>query len=209
MDIIAVGFIELDKFIRIMFINIVGIFTPGASMALLVNNSIIHGRTAGLMTAMGLTIGVVIHLAIIVLGIMSAMNNDSFIEPLKILGCLYLIFLGCSKIKNANKSKTIINKNSKSHIYNAKAILTGFLISVTNPSLLFFFSSIYIIILEKNSILKVLIFYGICITLVTIVCLSTIAVAASYFNLSNKARFLFERTIGIVLIGFGISFYVI
>ena len=123
---------------------------PGASIALLLRHSIGHGKKYGIATALGLTLGDTIHILLIIFGLTSIiLTNFISLNTFKTLGAIYFIYLGCKTIKSQNTSPVPI-KNKSSYKTIRVSFIEGLLTSVTNPSVLLFFSSMFLIIMEDN-----------------------------------------------------------
>ena len=56
-------------FIAYAGINIAATLSPGPAFAMTVRNATIHGRSAGIMTSIGLGLGVGIHMILVLTGI--------------------------------------------------------------------------------------------------------------------------------------------
>lgn len=115
------------------------ILIPGTGVTYTISTGITKGKRASIFAALGCTMGIIPHLcASIALSsfIMKINNNTFFI--LKLIGAIYLLYLGIGMIK----SKTSFElANSETNEKAGTIIRSGILINLLNPKLtLFFFS---------------------------------------------------------------------
>jgi threonine/homoserine/homoserine lactone efflux protein len=115
------------------------ILIPGTGVTYTISTGITKGKRASIFAALGCTIGIIPHLCIsIALSsfIIKMSTNTFFI--LKLIGALYLLYLGIGMVR----SKTSFDlANNKSAEKVSTIIRSGILINLLNPKLtLFFFS---------------------------------------------------------------------
>ena len=76
-----------------------GVISPGADFSVVVKNSLTKGRKEGLLTALGIATGVLVHLTYSILGLgLLIGDNPPIIHWIKICGGSYLIYLGIRSI---------------------------------------------------------------------------------------------------------------
>jgi len=124
---------------QLVLVCLLGAMSPGPSLAVVIRNSIIYNRIAGISTAIGHGLGMSLYasIAIIGLGIIlkSFLNLFIFIQ---ILGSIFLFSLG---ILFFLKSSVKIKTNQKT--FNTNTFLHGFLIAILNPKILIWFTAIF------------------------------------------------------------------
>lgn len=80
--------------------------TPGATTMLITRNVITHGHKAGFIVVLGGCIGVFFHATFSALGLsLILVQSAKLFEIMKLLGALYLIFLGGQSIRHALRQK--------------------------------------------------------------------------------------------------------
>jgi len=80
--------------------------TPGATTMLITRNVIAHGHKAGFIVVLGGCIGVFFHATLSALGLSFILVQSArLFETIKLLGALYLIFLGGQSIRRALRQK--------------------------------------------------------------------------------------------------------
>jgi threonine/homoserine/homoserine lactone efflux protein len=67
---------------------------PGPSIALIIKNGILYSRSASIKACFGTVLGTALQSAVILIGLTIGDNNSVFLKTIKVLGSLYLIYLG-------------------------------------------------------------------------------------------------------------------
>ena len=128
--------IALDIFLAFVAATALLMVIPGPNVALIVANSVAHGTRFGLLTVAGTASGVVVQLALTVLGASAALDflAASF-DWLRWAGVAYLIWLGVAAWRAPPVDLTQVQPQARS----AQAIyLRGLLVCLTNPKTLLF-----------------------------------------------------------------------
>ena len=121
------------------YIVIVSIFVvvPGPSVLLTVARSISSGTRAGLMTALGIAAGDVVHTTLAVLGVSAILMASALaFAIMKYMGAAYLVYLG---LKALLQDSSAIELPSGQQAFGQKAFVQGFLCEVLNPKSALFF----------------------------------------------------------------------
>lgn len=113
--------------------------TPGSDTLYILGRSISQGKKAGLLSALGISTGALVHTIFAALGlsIILAQSATAF-NIVKYLGALYLIYLGIKAMtaKSSNEFKLEEGSELKN---NRKIYLSGILTNVLNPKVALFF----------------------------------------------------------------------
>jgi hypothetical protein len=81
-------------------ITILAVISPGADFAMVSRNSMMMSRRAGVLTAVGISLGVLVHVAYSLLGVGLVISRSVLLFNLiKYLGAAYLIYLGLSMVR--------------------------------------------------------------------------------------------------------------
>ena len=115
------------------------ILIPGPNVALIVANSVAHGRRYGLITVAGTSSAMVVQLACTVVGLTGLLAVlASWFDWLRWIGVAYLIYLGVSAWRAPVADLQGTRAQSKSA---AEMFLRGFVVSLTNPKTLLFYAA--------------------------------------------------------------------
>ena len=119
--------------------SLVLIITPGQDMILVMSRSVSQGRKAGIVTALGVSVGLVGHTLLITFGLGAIlMASETLFTTIKFIGAGYLFYLGIMLLKNDNHK---ISMKKLKKISYRKIFLQGFLSNMTNPKIVIFYLS--------------------------------------------------------------------
>ncbi|UXV32547.1 LysE family translocator [Mammaliicoccus sciuri] len=113
--------------------------TPGIDMMFILNRSISQGRDAGIYSALGVSVGAVVHTVLSGIGLSVILQTSVVLFTIiKIIGAVYLIYLGIQMFISKQSSISI-----KKTVYQSrrKLLLQGVITNVTNPKVALFFIS--------------------------------------------------------------------
>src|ERR1700722_8629688 len=117
------------------------ILIPGPNVALIVANSIAYGYRYGLLTVAGTSSAMVIQLTLTGLGMSEMLGNVAHLfEWVRWIGVAYLAYLGIKQWLATPVDLTNTPPQAKSV---RTIFLRGFLVSLTNPKTLLFFSAFF------------------------------------------------------------------
>jgi len=138
----------LITFTQVFVVCLLGAMSPGPSMAVVINNAIFKGRYAGILTAIGHGIGILVYAIFAVLGLgLIIKTNVLIFNGLKILSIIFLIFIGVKSILN-KKTLDLEKKNIKK---NTISFIQGFSISILNPKIFVWFIAVYSQFMSQNN----------------------------------------------------------
>jgi threonine/homoserine/homoserine lactone efflux protein len=126
----------LELYLAFVAATAVLMLIPGPNVALIVANSVAHGTRFGLLTVAGTASGVVVQLALTVLGASAALDFlAAGFDWLRWAGVAYLVWLGIAAWRAPPVDLTQVRSQARS----ARAIyLRGLLVCLTNPKTLLF-----------------------------------------------------------------------
>jgi threonine/homoserine/homoserine lactone efflux protein len=131
--------IPLPLYSAFIAVSLVLLIMPGPNVALIVSNSLAHGRKFGLITVAGASSAMIVQLGLTVLG-MSALlaGMAAWFSWLRWIGVAYLLYLGVRAwlARAQDFSKVPPDARATAAIY-----VRGFLVSLTNPKTLLFFGA--------------------------------------------------------------------
>lgn len=112
---------------------------PGPGVFYVVARTLGQGTRAGLISAAGLSVGVLAHVAAAVAGLSAILlTSATAFEIVRLLGAGYLIYLGLKAILSARKAQTTAVKVA-SPLPAARIFRDGVVVSILNPKIAVFF----------------------------------------------------------------------
>jgi threonine/homoserine/homoserine lactone efflux protein len=113
---------------------------PGPSVLYIITRSIDQGRTAGLVSVLGIHVGTFVHIAAAALGVSAILVRSSIaFSVVRYAGAAYLIYLGCRRLATREDDDIVEaprNGRGLFHVFRQ-----GVVVNVLNPkTALFFFA---------------------------------------------------------------------
>lgn len=201
--------IELASLMAIFSFAIV---SPGADLAMVMRQSIVHGRRPAIITSFGIGTSLMFHVTYTILGLGLIISQSIYLfNIVKWCGVAYLVYIG---IKALRAGKTEVGAGAAVAAPGEKrqsalrAFGLGFMANALNPKPVFFFLSIFSTVVSAHTPMMVKFGYG----LVMATCLIAWFVGVSTFMTTPKMRAAFsrasqwiDRVSGVVFIALGIK----
>jgi len=129
--------IEPAKFALFVAVSWALIIAPGPDMLYVITRGMAHGRKAGIVSAVGVICGILVHTTAAALGITLILQTSAFaFLVVKYLGAIYLIYLG---VKAWRDKSTLSLQGSTSSVSSQSLFWQGVLSNVLNPKIAVFF----------------------------------------------------------------------
>lgn len=185
------------------------IVSPGADLAMVMRQSLVHGRRAAIFTSFGVGTSLMFHVTYTILGLGLIISKSILLfNIVKWLGVAYLLYIGVQSLRAGKMSLAVAEGASEKAQSALKAFGLGFAANALNPKPVFFFLSIFSTVVSVETPTVVKFGYG----LVMASCLIAWFVGVSFFLTTPKMRAAFERagqwidrTSGLVFIALGLK----
>ncbi len=190
--------------VSVFAIFIPALMLPGPDFIAVVRSSMAHGTAAGLLTTIGVSIGLGFYASLSLLGLSSILvEYQSLAWVIRVCGGAYLIYLGVSLV--FGKSTPIKIDNSRYKLI-GNPLLFGFLVTLTNPKAIVLFTSVFATAVTKAMPLSVMMLMialviASAFTWYAIVC--AFMSSAPVINRFRNAQHWIERAAGICFIAIG------
>ncbi|GLO58234.1 lysine transporter LysE [Pseudomonas putida] len=198
----------MTELIAVALFTILAVISPGADFAMVTRSSYAQGRKAGLAAAVGIALGVQVHVLYTVLGIAVIISQSpSLFLFMKVVGAGYLIYLGYKSLTNTTRIRLDgIGQDTGASLW--AALRTGFLTNALNPKTMLFVISAYTQVVQPGSPLALDFAYGAFMSFAHWVWFSLVAVFFSSTALRKamiERQVMMDRMIGLALIGLGLA----
>lgn len=128
-------------FISVFAIFIPALMLPGPDFVAVVRSSMSRGTYAGLMTTIGVTIGLGFYASLSLLGLSAILIEYQWLAwTVRVCGGLYLAYLGLKLILTKPASIHIDSADTQSR---GNPVLFGLLVTLTNPKAIVLFASVF------------------------------------------------------------------
>ena len=118
--------------------SLVLIITPGPDIALQLSRAINYGRLHGVVTLLGAMLGILIHSALVALGIsILIVAAPPLFLALKLVGAVYLLWLAWQAIRSGGGFRLAAAAKQQPTLW--QSFLSGVMIDLLNPKVVLFF----------------------------------------------------------------------
>lgn len=183
--------------------------SPGPSNLYVMARAIAQGTKGGIVAAMGLAVGSLVHVVATVLGLSAIFKHSPILySAVKLLGALYLVYLGVKYWQT--KTSSTATKLEEVRVKSLMSIFReSIIVEVTNPKTALFFIALLpqFVAPESGPVSQQLLVLGVIVTLSAIPCDILVAVASSkvssWLLKHEQAQVIQERISGTILFGMG------
>jgi len=195
----------MTELIVVITITLLAVISPGPDFAMVTRNSLMLSRRAGVLTALGIGLGVLVHVTYTLIGVGLLIKQSLWLfNAIKLVGAVYLVYLG---VKMLRSKPAGTQANSVAALSDAAALRIGFLTNALNPKTTIFIVSLFMQVVRPDTPLAVQIGYGAFISLAHMAWFSLVALCFSSSAVRDRllsVRHWIDRTFGGLLVGFGI-----
>jgi len=141
---------DLHSWYMFTILSFLTIISPGPAILLAINNGLMENIKSVLISSFANILGLFCLSSISILGLGAILQASSTLFLImKVLGASYLIYMGIKQFRNL---ENIFNSNASIKVEKNswKVFRKGFLVSVTNPKPIIFFTAIFPIFLNPS-----------------------------------------------------------
>ena len=200
--------IEPTKFLLFIGVSWALILAPGPDMLYVITRGIAHGRRAGILSAIGVVCGILVHTTAAALGLTLILQTSALAFLLvKYVGAAYLIYLG---IKSWRDTGALSLQTPLPAVRSSAVFWQGVLSNVFNPKIAIFFLAFLPQFVEKGSsnVTWQMIFLGVTFACFGLCFLLVVGYSSGTIGrwLTHRPRYtqFLQRLAGGILIGLGI-----
>lgn len=219
------GMAYLPEFLTIALAHALAVASPGPDFAIVLRQSLHHGRRAAVWTSVGIGCGLLVHISYSLLGLGLVLKNSAIaFAVVKWLGAAYLAWIGVQALRTKPRTDDVdvgpggVAPGSREAGPEARADerrptaraawSTGFLVNVLNPKAALFFISLFPLAVSPATPRLVQAGYGAWMTLTTALWFSFVAVVFAQERV--RRAFLrhghwIDRALGVIFLGFALS----
>lgn len=212
----------LPEFLTVIVVHLLAVMSPGPDFAIVTKNSLIYSRRSAIYTALGVGLGISIHVIYSLVGIGLIVSKSIILfSTIKFLGAAYLIYIGYKSFRSKKPSVAGGNPplpegrrggvgatSQSSELSPTQAIRIGFLTNALNPKATLFFLSLFTQVISTSTPLYIQTLYGIEMIMMTFTWFAGVAIVLSQARIKQKfssIQYYLEKTFGAILIALGIK----
>lgn len=198
------------EFLTVALIHLLAVASPGPDFAIVVRESVAHGRRAGTWTALGVGTGIFVHVGYSLLGIGLIVSQSIVLfNALKWLAAAYLFYIGIKALRARPAPAGALEALGEAVERSPRsAFMTGFITNGLNPKATLFFLSLFTVVIDPHTPLPVQAGYGVYLAAATALWFCLVALLFSQARVRagfTRLGHWFDRLMGAVLVGLGVK----
>jgi threonine/homoserine/homoserine lactone efflux protein len=203
---------EITTWLLFIAVGTAAVISPGPAILLAISNSIRYGITKVLLSTIGNISGLFLLSTAAIFGLGAILNTShKLFLIVKVIGAGYLIYLGIRQWRSKENffadNKLIPDGQKIKFKTNKKFFLEGFLIAMTNPKAILFFTALFPQFIKTNSALTPqFLIMTFTFMAMSFICLMGYGLLASkvkhWFAHGSRTKW-FNRTLGSVFVALG------
>ncbi|TAH32894.1 LysE family translocator [Candidatus Saccharibacteria bacterium] len=195
--------------LTVAVIHLLAVMSPGPDFIMTIHNSLKYSRRSGIYSAIGLGLGIAVHVTYCLVGIAVIISKSILLfSVIKYLGAAYLIYIGIKALRSKRGPDYGSEEHVAEDISPLQALRSGFLTNVTNPKATLFFLSLFTLVIDPSTPMAVKMIMGIEMVLATMLWFGVVAVVVSHRLVRKhvaKIQHRLEQCMGGILILFGLK----
>ncbi len=205
--------IDLEILVVFIFSSTTLTLMPGPDILYLISQSVLYGKKRGFLVSLGLVTGLLFHTLIVAFGLASIIKiYPNIIFVIKILGSIYIAYLGFISIRQSN----IISSNIESYIREGYGgFLKGLIMNLLNPKVSLFFLAVFpgFLFSQSLSVQFQFMILGCIFFIQALIVFIIVTILSSFYFKSLKKSFALRKLIlklqGIILIIISVFIFLI
>ncbi len=192
------------------FIHLLAAASPGPDFALVTRESMIAGRRAGILTSVGIALGLAVHIAYSAAGLAALIaHSDRLLLAVKVLGAAFLFYLGVSALRphHAQPPPQGTDTSDAPSTQRSSFVAKGFLCNLLNPKAPLYFVALFTAVIPSTTPTSTLVAYGTWLVVLQWLWFAFVASVFSHARVraySARARTWIERFFGVGMIGLAV-----
>lgn len=194
------------EFLTIVVAHALAVASPGPDFALVLRQSLAHGRRVAMWASIGIGSGIAIHVGYCLLGLgLLLKGSPTALTVAKYLGAAYLAWVGVQALRSRAREGDLDLSEGDAAPTNGAAWLQGFIVNVLNPKAALFFIALFALRVNPATPKLIQLGYGAWLVLATMAWFCLVSVL--FTQAEVRRRFLrhghwIDRALGVVFLAF-------
>jgi RhtB (resistance to homoserine/threonine) family protein len=204
------------QFLAVAVAHMLAVASPGPDFAMVVRQSVAHGRRAAVWTSIGIGTAILVHVTYALLGIGVLLRaSHLWFTVIKILGAAYLAWIGVKALRSRPRREMPGAPAGSEGELSAPAEpapraawVTGFVTNAFNPKVTLFFVAIFATLIDPATPKVIQAAYGVWMSLATMGWFSMVSVFLTREGVRRaflRGGHWIDRAMGVVLIGVAVA----
>lgn len=176
----------ISNYVGFIIASIALAMTPGSDTIYLLTRTMMQGRLAGLASLCGITLGLLVHITAVALGLAQLIaQSPTAFALIQYAGAMYLLYLGIQMWRSPSFEFSGSLKTEKPYV---QLLKQGFITNLLNPKVLLFFLTLLPQFVQPSAIQNTLPFFILGITAVMVGTIWHTGLVLSAVPLGNLLR---------------------
>lgn len=199
----------LPEFLTIVVAHALAVVSPGPDFAIVLRQSLRHGRQAAWWTSLGIGCGLSIHITYSLLGLgLFLKNSATALWVVQVACAAYLTWVGVQALRTPPRTGDVDLAVPEAAPTTRAAWTTGFMVNVLNPKAALFFITLFPLAVSVHTPKWVQVGYGLWMVVTTVGWFGLVGVL--FTRTPVRRSFLrhghwVDRALGVVFLGFAAS----
>ena len=202
------------EFLTVAGMHALAVMSPGPDFAVVVKQSVSHGKRVGKYTAIGVGAAILIHIAYSLLGIgVLLKTSEVAFTVMKYVAAGYLVYLGIggltAKSSDGKEMEKLVNQEKISETTDFwPCFRKGFLTNGLNPKATLFFLTLFMVVIDPNTPMLIQLSYGLYMAVATALWFTVVASLFGHEKVRRKFESMghwFDRIMGLALIALAVK----
>lgn len=197
-----------SEFLLVATAHLLAVASPGPDFALVLRQSINHGRPTAVWTSIGIGTGILFHVTYSLLGLALLIKNSALgFDLVKYAGALYLTWVGLKALRTPPRRVDALNPMPAPAPSHRGAFLTGFLVNVLNPKAMLLFIALFSVVVSPATPLLIQAGYGLWMTVTTMAWFCLVSVGFTQPRVRRaflRSGHWFDRVTGALFLAFAV-----
>lgn len=198
------------EFGKVAIAHLFAMMSPGPDFAMVLKQSLAHGRRTAIWTSLGIGTACFVHVAYSLLGIgLLVAGSQMWFDAVKYAGAAYLAWIGVQSLRAKPRAVTTGNGTAAGIPGDHSAFATGFLTNALNPKASLFFIALFSVVIDPQRTPKLIqAGYGVWMSVLTMVWFTIVSMVFTRDNV--RRAFLshghwIDRALGVVFLALALS----
>ena len=198
------------EFLSVALAHLLAVASPGPDFAIVLRQSLDHGRRTAIMTSVGIGTAILLHVTYSLLGLgLIIRTSEIWFNTVKYAGAAYVAWLGIQALRTTQRREIRDAGGASRALPSGRAaFLTGFLTNALNPKATLFFLSLFVVLVSPQTPRWIQAGYGAWMAVSTMGWFCFVAVLFTRPGVRNaflRHGHRIDRVLGIVFLGFAAS----
>lgn len=202
------------EFLKVALAHFLAVASPGPDFALVLKQSLSHGRRLAIWTSVGVGTAILLHVTYSLLGLGLLIRGSPIaFNTVKYAGAIYIAWLGVQSLRAKPRSEAATGAGERTSAAGGSAVArgafaTGFLTNALNIKAALFFISLFAMVVSPRTSKLIQAGYGVWMAVATAGWFCLVSVLFTQEDV--RRRFLrhghwIDRALGVVFLGFAAS----